>query len=79
MHRSICFTFMLVRRVSTALAIVAVLVVYLFFATSGTWHFERVTWYRSYTLLGEGYYASLAEGFLRGHVTAAKHDDRAGR
>jgi hypothetical protein len=59
---------MVLRRVPAALAILFVLLVYVFFASEGTFEFRRVKWDYKTDKPGEGYYGSLAEGFRSGHL-----------
>lgn len=56
----------------TALAMVAVLLAYVFFASGGTRSFRRTHWDGSPSYPG---YAGLAEGFLRGHLSSAVEPD----
>ena len=56
------------RSVPTALAIVAVLAAYAFFAGGGTFDFGRIRWDQSL-------YASLSEGFFRGQLHLAHQPD----
>lgn len=58
----------LLRRAPTALAILAVLAAYAFFPSGGTFTFRRIPWHQSY-------YASLSEGFFRGHLYMASEPD----
>ena len=55
-------------RAPTALAVLAVLAAYFFFPSGGTFDFRRIPWDQSY-------YASLAEGFFRGHLYMASEPD----
>jgi hypothetical protein len=50
------------------LAGIAVLTVYVFFASGGHWEFRRITWF-------DTIYASLGEGFLRGDLSLAWQPD----
>lgn len=63
------------RRVPSLLAAALVVGVYVFFGTAGTWEFRRVAWDQKFTRFGEGYYASLTEGFLRGNTYMAHEAD----
>lgn len=57
------------RRTTEGIAIVAVLAVYVFFGSGGTWSFRRVSWQRDGELkFTERYYAALAEGFRHGRL-----------
>ncbi len=56
------------RRAPTALAILAVLAAYAFFPSGASFGFRRITWDQSY-------YASLSEGFFRGHLYMAHEPD----
>ncbi|HEX8410807.1 MAG TPA: hypothetical protein VF883_18225 [Thermoanaerobaculia bacterium] len=63
------------RRLSTAAAVVFVLFVYAFFGSIGELAFPRVYWDQGFGKPADGYYASLAEGFLRGQVSMAHRPD----
>jgi hypothetical protein len=63
------------RRLSFAAAILAVIAVYAFFGSIGTFDFRRVRWDQAFGKPAEGYYASLAEGFLRGQPSMAHVPD----
>jgi len=52
------------REIPSALAIAAVLIAYAFYGSHGTFRFPLGPW-------GQSYYASLAEGFLRGQLSMA--------
>ena len=63
-------------RFTTVFAVLAVVTVYVFFASAGTMAFRRLPWHRGQTESpGSGYYASLAEGFLRGQLEMATPAD----
>ena len=53
-----------IRRATAALAVAVVLTAYLFFGGGGAFSFPRIGW-------EESYYASLSEGFFRGHLYMA--------
>ena len=53
-----------------------VVYVYVFFGSIGTMEFRRVRWDQPFGKPAEGYYSSLAEGFLRGHLSMAHKPDR---
>jgi hypothetical protein len=61
------------RHLSYAVPIAAVLIVYAFFGSDGTFEFRRLSgraepdWQRGY--FGRGYYPSLTEGFVRGQLS----------
>jgi len=61
--------------VPSAIAALFVLAVYAFFGSAGTFTFQRVAWDKPYEATGEGYYGSLAEGFLHGHLHLAHEPD----
>jgi hypothetical protein len=63
------------RRLTSALAIFFVLVVYWFFSSTGTFAFHRADWNYRTDKAGEGYYASQAEGFRRGHLSMMDEPD----
>lgn len=66
----------LMGRVLTALAGLTVVAAYAFFASVGTMSFRRLPWHHGQTASpGSGYYASLAEGFLRGQLSMATPAD----
>ncbi|HEX2123272.1 MAG TPA: hypothetical protein VHL59_16695 [Thermoanaerobaculia bacterium] len=56
-------------------AVMLVLGAYAFYGSVGTFDFPRVSWDRTYTKPGEGYYSSLAEGFRRGRLSMAHEAD----
>ncbi|PYQ28848.1 MAG: hypothetical protein DMF56_14335 [Acidobacteria bacterium] len=58
-----------------AIAVLAVLAAYVFFASNGTMAFRRVAWDQKFERPAEGYYASLAEGFRRGQLSMAHEAD----
>src|SRR5687767_3100512 len=55
----------------TAVAILFVLYAYTFFATYGHFHFHSRPWDLPGGRPADAYYASLAEGFLRGQLSMA--------
>lgn len=55
--------------------VLTVLALYTFFASNGTMAFHRVAWDQKFQRPGEGYYASLAEGFRRGQLSMAHEAD----
>jgi len=56
-------------------AAVLVLAAYAFYGSVGTFDFPRVSWDRTYSKPGEGYYSSLAEGYRRGQLNMAHEAD----
>src|SRR5204862_40417 len=58
-----------------AIAVLAVLAAYVFFASNGTMAFRRVAWDQKFERPAEGYYASLAEGFRCGQLSMAHEAD----
>ena len=48
---------------------------YAFFASHGKYEFEPIAWDQAFDKPGEGFYASLAEGFLRGQTSMAHEPD----
>lgn len=65
----------MLRALPNALAIVFVLLTYIFFGSHGHFAFQRVGWEQPNGRPGEGYYASLAEGYLRGQLHLAHQPD----
>ena len=65
------FYFLVPRRLPFLAAIAIVLAAYTFFATHGKWHFHSRTWDLPGGRPADAYYASLAEGFLRGQLSMA--------
>jgi len=63
------------RRLVFPAAILAVLFAYAFFGSLGSLAFPRVRWDQGFGRPAEGYYASLAEGFLRGQLSMAHRAD----
>ena len=58
----------ILRHAPAALAILFVLAAYAFFAGGGSFNFRRIGW-------EDSYYASLSEGFFRGHLYMAHPPD----
>jgi hypothetical protein len=63
------------RRIPSALAMLFVVVAYVFFASYGTFEFRRTKWDYKTEKPGEGYYSSLAEGFRNGHLSMMDKPD----
>lgn len=61
--------------VPAAAAIAAVIYGYAFFASHGKFLFEPIAWDQHFEKPGEAYYASQAEGFLRGQLSIAHQAD----
>lgn len=64
-------------RFAPVTAMLVVIVSYLFFGSYGTFEFRSRAWDAPQTRPGDGYYASLAEGFRRG-TPAMAHEPSAG-
>src|SRR6185436_15928573 len=63
------------RAALTAIAVLVVLAAYAFYGSVGTFDFPRVSWDRTSSKPGEGYYSSLAEGYRRGQLNMAHEAD----
>lgn len=63
------------RRLTAATAVLFVIVVYWFFSSEGKFQFHKTEWNYRTDKAGEGYYASLAEGFRRGHLSMMDEPD----
>ena len=63
------------RTLANILAIVFVLLTYTFFGSWGKLSFHRIQWDQGFGRPADGYYASLAEGYLRGQLSMAHKPD----
>jgi len=71
----VAFYFLVLRRLPTVLAVLFVLNAYAYFASYGRYSFHSRPWDLPSGRPGDGYYASLSEGFLRGQLAMAHQPD----